>query len=206
MKSVLYLAGFAALFAAPALGDQRLWDTFNGNLASTKFADATTLTAANISGLERAWEVRTGDVSDGSGDVPATVWSATPIYANNTLYLGTPFYRILALDPATGAERWSYDTKSTLEALTQPALKNRGVAYWESGAEGRCEKRVLIGTMDATLRAVDADTGTACTDFGQNGVLNVNKWNETNAVFPFSLLQPPTVVGDTILIGWAGKD
>jgi quinoprotein glucose dehydrogenase len=87
--------------------------------------------------------VRTGDVADGTGELPATVWSATPIYANGTLYLGTPFYRILALDPATGEERWSYDSQSTLEALTQPALKNRGVSYWESGEEGPCERRVL---------------------------------------------------------------
>jgi quinoprotein glucose dehydrogenase len=79
-------------------------------------------------------------VSDGSGEVPATVWSATPVYANGTLYLGTPFYRIVALDPATGAERWSYDSQSRLEALTQPALKNRGVAYWDGGGDGPCAK------------------------------------------------------------------
>ena len=206
MKSLCYLVGLAVMAAHPVLSEQATWDTFNGNLAATKFSDAATLTAESVPRLERAWEFRTGDVSDGSGELPETVWSATPIYANETLYLGTPFYRIIALDPATGAERWSYDTKSTLEALTQPALKNRGVAYWASGMEGPCEKRVLIGTMDAELHAVDADTGTPCTDFGDNGVLNVNKWNETNAVFPFSLLQPPTVVGDTILIGWAGKD
>lgn len=192
--------------AAPAQADQLRWDTFNGTLAATKFADVASFTPETVGGLQRAWEFRTGDVSDGSGDLPETVWSATPIYANGMLYLGTPFYRIIALDPATGEQRWSYDSKSQLEALTQPALKNRGVAYWESGAEGVCEKRVYIGTMDATLHAVDADTGLPCQDFGQNGVLNVNQWNETNDVFPFSLLQPPTIVGDTILFGWSGKD
>lgn len=206
MKLAASLVCIIALPFGGAFAEQALWDTFNGNLAATKFADAPDLTPENMARLERAWEARTGDVSDGSGDTPATVWSATPIYANETLYLGTPFYRILALDPATGAERWAYDTKSALQTLTQPALKNRGVAYWESGSEGVCEKRVLIGTMDAKLHAVDADSGALCTDFGVDGVLNVNQWNETNAVFPFSLLQPPTVVGDTILIGWAGKD
>jgi len=193
-------------FAAPAGADQLRWDTFNGNLANTKFADVDTFTPANVAELERVWEVHTGDVSDGSGDLPETVWSATPIYANETLYLGTPFYRILALDPATGAERWSYDSKSALEALTQPALKNRGVAYWESGQTGPCEKRVYLGTMDAELHAVDADTGELCADFAQGGVLNVNQWNTVNDKFPFSLLQPPTVVGDTLMLGWAGND
>lgn len=198
---------FAALcLAAPASADQLRWDTFNGDLANTKFADVDSFTPANVTELERAWEFHTGDVSDGSGDLPETVWSATPIYANETLYLGTPFYRILALDPATGVERWSYDSHSTLEALTQPALKNRGVAYWESGQTGPCEKRVYLGTMDAELHAVDADTGELCADFAQGGVLNVNQWNTVNDKFPFSLLQPPTVVGDTLMLGWAGND
>lgn len=194
------------LLATPALADQPAWPTFNGDLAATKFADAASFTPESVETLERAWEVRTGDVSDGSGDLPATVWSATPIYANGTLYLGTPFYRILALDPATGEELWSYDTQSTLEALTQPALKNRGVAYWESGEEGPCERRVLIGTMDAQLHAVDADTGELCEGFGEGGVLDVNQWNDVNATFPFSMLQPPTVVGDRLLVSWSGKD
>lgn len=194
------------VLASPAFAQQAEWTAFHGDLASTKFSKAESFTPETVGDLERAWAYHTGDVSDGSGDVPETVWSATPIYANRTLYLGTPFYRIVALDPATGAERWSYDSGSRLEALTQPALKNRGVAYWESGLEGVCEKRVFLGTMDAELHAVDADTGQRCADFADGGVLNVNQWNEVNDVFPFSLLQPPLVVGDTLLLGWAGKD
>ena len=200
------LVALAPLLAAPALAEQPRWDTYNGDLAATKFPDVASLTPETVGRLVRAWEVHTGDVSDGWGDLPETVWSATPIYANGTLYLGTPFYRILGLDPATGEERWSYDSRSTLEALTQPALKNRGVAYWESGAEGPCEKRVFLGTMDAELHAVDADTGARCEGFAGGGVLDVNQWNTENPRFPFSLLQPPTVVGDTLLLGWAGKD
>ncbi|MEQ8403470.1 MAG: pyrroloquinoline quinone-dependent dehydrogenase [Oceanicaulis sp.] len=194
------------LVPAAALADQPAWTHFHGDPASTKFADVESFTPETVGDLERAWEHHTGDVSDGSGDLPATVWSATPVYANETLYLGTPFYRIIALDPATGEELWSYDSQSELAALTQPALKNRGVAYWEGGGDGPCAKRVYIGTMDAELHAVDADTGRPCDDFGDGGVLNVNQWNTVNDKFPFSLLQPPTVAGDTLLMGWAGKD
>lgn len=199
------LAG-TVLAAAPAAADQPRWDSFHGDIAATKFADVESFTPETVEHLERAWEYHTGDVSDGSGELPTTVWSATPIYANETLYLGTPFYRIIALDPATGQEIWTYDSQSSLEALTQPALKNRGVSYWDGGGEGPCERRVYLGTMDAELHAVDADTGRLCEDFGDGGVLNVNQWNDVNDLFPFSLLQPPTVVGDTLLLGWAGKD
>ena len=194
------------LAAGSASAQQPEWTAFHGDIGSTKFSNVQTITPQNVGSLVRAWDYHTGDVSDGSGDLPESVWSATPIYANGTLYLGTPFYRIIALDPATGQERWIYDSESALEALTQPALKNRGVAYWASGTDGVCEKRVYIGTMDAELHAVDADTGLPCADFADGGVLNVNQWNTVNDVFPFSLLQPPLVVGDTLLLGWAGMD
>ncbi len=193
----------------PLVPEQPTWDSFHGQLNAQKYSPLDQINADNVGELEKVWEIHTGDVSDGKGELPPTVWSATPIFANDTLYIGTPFYRILALDPATGEEKWSFDTKSTLEALTQPALKNRGVAYWEAEnpVEGEpCQKIVYLGTMDAQLFAVDADTGEKCQGFADNGVLNVNQWNDTHDKWPLSVLQPPTVVGDHLMLGWAGMD
>jgi quinoprotein glucose dehydrogenase len=101
------------------------------------------------------------------------------------------------------------DTHSTLEALTQPDLKTRGVAYWQAASPRPgtpCQKIVYIGTMDAKLHAVDADTGKKCEGFADGGVLDINQWNEINAKWPLSVLQPPTVYKDTLFIGWAGKN
>ena len=95
------------------------------------------------------------------------------------------------------------------EGLTQPDLKNRGVAYWQAddpAAGQACQKIVYIGTMDAKLYAVDADSGKPCAGFAQNGMLDVNQWNTANTKWPLSLLQPPTVYKDTLFLGWAGKD
>lgn len=193
----------------PLVPGEPIWNSFHGQLNAQKYSPLEQINTDNVGDLEKVWEVHTGDVSDGHGDLPPTVWSATPVFANDTLYIGTPFYRILALDPGTGEEKWSFDTQSTLEALTQPALKNRGVAYWEADepdAGEACQKIVYLGTMDAQLFAVDADSGQPCASFADNGVLDVNQWNNTNAEWPLSLLQPPTVVGDHLILGWAGKD
>ena len=198
-----------AAVSIPLVPEQPTWDSFHGQLNAQKYSPLDQITADNVGDLEKVWEVHTGDVADGSGELSPTVWSATPVFANDTLYIGTPFYRILALDPATGEEKWSFDTQSTLEAMTQPALKNRGVAYWQADepiAGEPCQKIVYIGTMDAQLFAVDADTGEQCQGFANNGVLDVNQWNDTNDRWPLSLLQPPTVVGDHLILGWAGKD
>ncbi|MGO3004801.1 MAG: pyrroloquinoline quinone-dependent dehydrogenase, partial [Halomonas sp.] len=112
----------------PLVPGEPIWNSFHGQLNAQKYSPLEQINTDNVGDLEKVWEVHTGDVSDGHGDLPPTVWSATPVFANDTLYIGTPFYRILALDPGTGEEKWSFDTQSTLEALTQPALKNRGVA------------------------------------------------------------------------------
>ena len=167
MTRVMTILPLVAAFALPSAAQQTEWPTFQGDLKAQKYARSTQITPQNVGQLEKAWELHTGDVSDGSGDIPGTVWSATPILANDMLYVGTPFYRILAVRPDTGKVEWTYDPQTELKALTQPELKNRGVAYWQAsdGSTGPCSKRVYIGTMDARLHAVDAETGRKLWDF-----------------------------------------
>ncbi|HBM2851644.1 TPA: pyrroloquinoline quinone-dependent dehydrogenase [Enterobacter hormaechei subsp. xiangfangensis] len=195
--------------ATPLVPGTATWDSFHGQLNAQKYSPLTQITADNVGKLTKVWEFHTGDVSDGKGDTPATVWSATPIFANDTLYIGTPFDRLIALEPGTGKEKWHYDTKSSRKALTQPVLKNRGVSYWQAKnpvTGEACQKMVYMGTVDGKLFALDADSGKPCSGFADNGVLDLNQWNTVNAKYPLSVLQPPTVVGNHLLVGWAGKD
>ncbi|WP_334371425.1 pyrroloquinoline quinone-dependent dehydrogenase [Enterobacter hormaechei] len=195
--------------ATPLVPGTATWDSFHGQLNAQKYSPLTQITADNVGKLTKVWEFHTGDVSDGKGDTPATVWSATPIFANDTLYIGTPFDRLIALDPGTGKEKWHYDTKSSRKALTQPVMKNRGVSYWQAKnpvTGEACQKMVYMGTVDGKLFALDADSGKPCSGFANNGVLDLNQWNTVNAKYPLSVLQPPTVVGNHLLVGWAGKD
>ncbi|EJK8585522.1 pyrroloquinoline quinone-dependent dehydrogenase [Enterobacter hormaechei] len=195
--------------ATPLVPGTPTWDSFHGQLNAQKYSPLTQITADNVGKLTKVWEFHTGDVSDGKGDTPATVWSATPIFANDTLYIGTPFDRLIALEPGTGKEKWHYDTKSSRKALTQPVLKNRGVSYWQAKnpvSGEACQKMVYMGTVDGKLFALDADSGKPCSGFANNGVLDLNQWNTVNAKYPLSVLQPPTVVGNHLLVGWAGKD
>jgi len=206
----------ASTSAKPAAETTRYhgWYTFNGDLMDQKYSEADQITTQNVGRLAKAWEVHTGDVSNGDkrvngNKVPVTDWSATPLFVNNTVYVATPFYRIFALAPDTGKVKWIFDPHAELEALTQPDMKTRGVAYWESAAPEAakpCQRIVYVGTMDAKLYAVDADTGKACDGFGNHGVLDINQWNTVNNKWPLSILQPPTVYKDMLYIGWAGKD
>ena len=193
----------------PSKDDGQTWSTFNGDLMARKVSSASQITPQNVRFLKMAWEVRTGDMSHRHGEVPGTDWSATPLFVNGAVYVATPFYRIFAIEPDTGKVKWVYDTHARLRALTQQTLNSRGVAYWQAQAPepGRpCQKMVYIGTVEGRLHGVDADTGRPCARFGRAGVLDLNQWNTINPRWPLSIVQPPTVYGDTLFIGWTGKD
>jgi quinoprotein glucose dehydrogenase len=206
-RDLFLTATFAAsLVATPAQPQQATWQHFNGDLRAQKFSPLTQITPANVANLRVAWRTRTGDVPAGAG------WSATPLFANDTLYLGTPSSRIFALEPDTGKLKWRYDPKvdrnADRAANPQRERANRGAAYWqaENVAAGQpCQKRVYIGTTDAKLHSVDADTGKPCTDFGSAGAVDVDQWSTVNRKGPLSLLQPPTVFRDTLFVGWTGN-
>ncbi len=63
--------------ATPLVPSTATWDSFHGQLNAQKYSPLTQITAENVSKLTKVWEFHTGDVSDGKGDTPATVWSAT---------------------------------------------------------------------------------------------------------------------------------
>jgi quinoprotein glucose dehydrogenase len=188
-----------------ATGDNQTWDAFGGNQQAQKYSSATQITPDNAKNLQRAWSIHTGDVGSGTH---YTTWGATPLFANNTVYVGTPFYRIYAVEPDTGKTKWVYNSGALGKSENQ-GLKNRGVAYWAAAAPAAgqaCQKMVYIGTMQGELHGVDADTGKPCAGFGKNGVVDVNGWAATNRKWNIGLIQPPAVYKDTLILGWAGDD
>jgi quinoprotein glucose dehydrogenase len=210
LKAVLLgFVAVAMLGLSQASAQDQTWPTFNGDLMAQKYSTATQITPQNVKNLKVAWQVHTGDFSKGKGKIPESYFEATPIFVNNTVYISTPFYRVYALAPDTGKTKWLFDPHATLKPLTQPGMKSRGVAYWQSAKPAPaqpCQKIIYVGTMTAQLYAIDADTGKACTGFGKNGVLDIDQWNTAKGTWPLSILQPPTVYKNTLIIGWGGKD
>lgn len=205
--AVVVLVRPAATHAPPAADDGQVWATFNGDLMAQKHAVAAQITPANVARLRPAWELHTGDVSHGEGARPPTDWGATPLFVNGTLYVSTPFDRVLALEPDSGRVKWSYDARP--RSFVGNATNSRGVAYWQAAepAPGRpCQKIIYLGAVDGRLHALDADTGRRCAGFGRDGIVDVNRWNPGPHPWPLSLVQPPTVYKDTLMFGWAGVD
>ncbi|UCF20887.1 MAG: pyrroloquinoline quinone-dependent dehydrogenase [Gemmatimonadota bacterium] len=214
------LAGAAAvILAISVLSDSRPatpmggpisgWPAYGGDPHGTRFSPLTQVNRENVKYLEVAWTHRTGDVSDGSTYPSKSSFEATPILFDGTLYISTPFSRVIALDPETGSERWSYDPRIDLTERYSESLVSRGVEAWQDpeGAEGElCQKRIFFATLDARLLALDATEGRLCQDFGVAGEVDLKVGVGEIEAGQYEVTSPPIAVGGVVVVGSAQGD
>ncbi len=203
--AVLFLA--SGLLAAPAAGQQ--WPSYGGDPGGSRYSRLTQINRQNVRQLEVAWTYRTGDVSDGSRWPRRSKFEATPILVGGTLYLSTPFNRVIALDPATGAERWTYDPKIDLSVRYSEGLVSRGVSYWSDLTRTpgvACQQTVFVATLDARLIALDAMDGTPCEAFGAEGEIDLRQGMGEVERGEYEVTSPPAVVNGLVVVGSALGD
>ena len=207
LASLLFTAavGVPLSAAEPTDGGIADWTYYGGDPGGSRYSPLTQINKSNVAELKVAWEYHTGDVSDGSDNRRKSEFETTPIVADGTMYLSTPFNRVVALDPKTGREKWSFDPKIDLHAGYSEGLVNRGVTLWIDAARGEgdaCHRRIFLATIDARLFALDAASGRACADFGAagqidltRGIANITRrgeYEETSA---------PAIAGDLVIVG-----
>jgi quinoprotein glucose dehydrogenase len=74
----------------------------------------------------------------------------------------SPFNKVIALHPRNGAQTWRFDARIDTEQRPADRYNCRGVAFWddiEAAKHAICHSRIIIGTNDACLIALDAKTG-----------------------------------------------
>jgi quinoprotein glucose dehydrogenase len=181
------------------------WQDYGGSKAGTRFSPLTQITPANVDQLEVAWVYRSGDMSTGRGDVTTSSLQVTPIVADGLLYFCTPFNRVVALDPETGKERWSFTPGLRNRVLHGGyPLTCRGVSTWVDTLRaegGPCRRRIFTGTQDSELIALDARTGRPCPDFGAAGRVSLREGIGEAPVWEYYVTSAPLVVNDLVVVG-----
>jgi quinoprotein glucose dehydrogenase len=182
------------------------WAYYGGDPGGSRFSPLTQINRTNVQNLKIAWIYHTGDVSDGSKHPRRSGFEATPIMVDGVLYLSTAFNRVIALDPETGAERWSYDPHIDLNRGYSEGLINRGVSTWADSRSGaRYARRIFIATIDARLICLDAATGNPCADFGSagqvdlsHGIRNIIREGEYEETSPPAIIDGLVIVGSSV--------
>ena len=189
--------------SAPAVAD---WPVTEGAAGGGRFSPLTDITPENVHRLVPVWRYRHGDAFEGRFPLSVNRGSAfesTPIVVDGRLFFTTPRNRVIALDPESGRELWSFDPEIERSAAYANMWINRGVAYWrDPAATGPCSARVLLATLDARLFALDAATGARCAGFGAGGAVDLLDgiapvWDRLE----YSVTSPGTVVDDVVVVG-----
>ncbi|HSW12071.1 MAG TPA: pyrroloquinoline quinone-dependent dehydrogenase [Solimonas sp.] len=171
----------------------------------TKYSPLKQINKANVTQLEKAWEYHTGEVPKKDGAQALIAFEDQPTLVDGNLLVCTTTRRVIALDPATGKQRWVYDPKDQKVGMQ----KCRGVSHWidPQAAEGtHCKSRIFLGTMSYRLVAFDARDGKACEGFGDHG--SVKMPPSKPEIFAGEVVagSKPAVVNGVVVVGSAVAD
>jgi quinoprotein glucose dehydrogenase len=192
------------------------WPNYGNDPGGMRYSTLTQINRDTVAKLKVAWVFHTGDIADGSDGYRRSGFETTPILVDGTLYLTTPFNRVIALDPATGTQRWAYDPKIDRSLEYGDGLINRGVTTWldsSKSANQPCHRRIFEASLDARLIALDAKTGKPCSDFGGNGEINLRnvpgyeiKGLGEHPQGWYHMTSPPVTIDDLVIVGSAIDD
>jgi len=186
------------------------WPAYGRDPGGARFSPWTQITRENVASLQVAWTYHTGepDMAGMSHRPPAL--EVTPLVVDGLMYVSTPAGHVIALDPATGTERWRFDA-GVNPHRGYGDFASRGVSYWRDAraATGNpCARRIFAATIDARLVALDAASGKPCAGFGSAGVVDLRAGLRVPPLeFEFyEVTSPPAVVGDLVITGSAVAD
>jgi len=183
------------------------WANYGNDPGGHRYSSADQIDTTNVGDLEVAWLYSTGDRVNKPRAIQESIAEATPILVDDALIFCTPFNDVIALDPASGEERWRFDADIDLDQRPSNEFVCRGVAQWRDDDPGaECSPRILMGTNNGRLIAIDAHTGKSCAGFGEQGQVVLDVGMELVWPGEFQITSPPVVIGDTVIVGSAISD
>jgi membrane-bound PQQ-dependent dehydrogenase (glucose/quinate/shikimate family) len=178
------------------------WKYNGGDASGTRHSALAQINRENVSRLKRVWTYHTGEV-DRSGNAAdrhnIAPFESTPIVVDGVLYFSTPSSRVIALDAETGTEVWKYDPQAGSEGARR-YYQHRGVSYWQS-EDGR-ERRIVFGTFDGRLIALDAKSGQPCANFGNGGTVHLRaRLDGDDPKALYSVTSAPAIYKNLVITG-----
>ena len=206
----------AATVASQAGYSQADWPTFGHDLAGTRYSTLKQIDTKNVSRLVRAWTFhmdvagapapeRAAPGSSAAGDAVAgrgrggrgfggmgRTSESIPLVIGGVMYL-TAMSRVVALEPESAKEIWTYDVKDGAPAT-------RGLEYWPGDTQSPAT--VFFGTSTGKLIALNAKTGKPVPGFGNEGIVDM-KPGALNGLAnsSFGLSSPPIVYKGLVITG-----
>ncbi|MDQ6479027.1 PQQ-binding-like beta-propeller repeat protein [Dyadobacter sp. LHD-138] len=192
MKPYILLISIAAIlvcgFVFRSSGPGNDWPEYNGNGERNHFSTLTQINKDNIGQLKVAWTYTSGGADTTSN---RSQMQCNPIVVEGVLYGVSAGTQAFAVHAATGKEIW----KTTF--TDNGGTTSRGVTYWSDNKT----KRIFFGA-GKWLYALDAVTGKAISDFGENGRINLKEGITRPGADDYVLSNTPnTIYKNLIIVG-----
>jgi quinoprotein glucose dehydrogenase len=197
------IASLSTILSVVAQSPDSEWHYYGGDEGGSRYSTLNQINRENVGNLRRVWTYHTGELELGLATAPFRAsFSCTPLVVNGVMYLSTPSSRVIALDAETGIELWKFDPQANKQQ--REFNSHRGVAYWEDTATN--DRRILSGTVDGKLVALDAKTGKPVETFGVKGVINLragiaDKFQQDPS-WGARVTSPPVIFKDLVIVGW----
>ncbi|WP_035958792.1 PQQ-binding-like beta-propeller repeat protein [Bryobacter aggregatus] len=157
--------------------------------AEPQYSPLKQITPANVAKLAKAWEFDTNDAFQGSE------MQCRPVFSKGILYVTSPKGRLLALDAASGQQRWAFDPNPANQRATK--FRNRGVTLYESGTTTR-----IFYSIRQHLYAIDGATGKPVPSFGAGGKIDLREGlGRPAATLSVSNTSPGAIYKDLLILG-----
>jgi quinoprotein glucose dehydrogenase len=177
------------------------WRSYGGNPANWKYSSLSQISEKNVSRLKIAWKWIPPDEGIHRRFPALQTWKyeLTPIVVGESLYVSTPLNQIAALDSTTGQTLWTYDPRAYSGGMpVNFGFLQRGLAYWADGKESR----IISGTADGYLVALNAKTGQPVDSFGRRGRVDLTEGLDRPVSRSlYGVNSPPIICKNVIVVG-----
>jgi len=186
----------------PGISDK--WESYGGDKFGTRFSPVTELTPQNVTNLDIAWIYNSGAFNNRQQVRHHASFQTTPILIDGALIFCSQFNEVISLQPHSGEENWRFDPEVKLDLQPANRYTCRGVSHWRDKSQAdtaACASRILMGTVDSRIIAVDAKTGELCKDFGDGGQVQIYPSTELRWPGELQITSAPAIAQDLVISG-----
>src|ERR1700678_4192925 len=128
------------------------WAYVGHDAGGMRYSPLKQINVDNVKNLRVAWTYHVGDISDGKGFARRSGFETTPILVDGTLFLTTPFNRVIALDPESGTPCADFGNRGQV-SLRDVARYQPGRYHMTSAPEVIDDLVVVGSAIDDNSRA-----------------------------------------------------